>query len=233
MKLAIMQPYFFPYIGYFQLMNAVDVFVVYDDIKYTKKGWINRNRILVNGKDLLFTLPLKKDSDYLDIYQRKISNDFHTESKKILNRIEAAYRKAPYFKEVFSIVTGCILYKEENLFNFIYYSIEKVKTYLDIKTKLIISSEIGIRERLKGEARVISICKQLKTMHYINAIGGVKLYNKDTFLKENIKLNFIKSDEIEYKQFDNIFVPWLSIIDVMMFNSREEIAKMLNSYTLI
>ena len=84
MKLAIMQPYFFPYIGYFQLMNAVDVFVVYDDIKYTKKGWINRNRILVNGKDLLFTLPLKKDSDYLDIYQRKISNDFHTESKKIL-----------------------------------------------------------------------------------------------------------------------------------------------------
>jgi len=233
MKLGIMQPYLFPYIGYFQLINVVDKFVVYDDIKYTKKGWINRNRILVNGKDQLFTLPLKKDSDFLDVCQRKLADNFGVERRKILNRIDAAYRKAPYFEEVFSIISDCMLYDEKNLFNFIYYSIKKVTDYLGIETKLVISSEIGMKERLKGEARVISICKKLGANHYINAIGGVELYNKDNFLKENIKLNFIKSDIIEYKQFDNAFIPSLSIIDVMMFNSREEIAKMLNSYTLI
>lgn len=233
MKLGIMQPYFFPYIGYFQLINAVDKFVVYDDIKYSKRGWINRNRILLNGKDQFFTLPLKKDSDYLDICQRKLSNNFDIESKKILNKIETLYRKAPYFKEVFSVVINCMLYKEENLFKYVFYSIDKIKTYLDIKTKLITSSEIGIRKRLKGEAGVISICKKMKSTHYINAIGGVELYDKDTFLKENIKLNFIKSDMIEYKQFGNVFVPWLSIIDIMMFNSKKDIAKMLRSYTLI
>jgi hypothetical protein len=214
-------------------MNAVDKFVVYDDIKYTKKGWINRNRILVNGKDQLFTLPLKKDSDYLDVCQRRLSNNFDVESKKILNKIETLYRKAPYFKKVFPLVTDCLLYDEKNLFKYIYYSIKKIKIYLNIKTKLVISSEIGIKERLKGEARVISICKKMKSTHYINAIGGVELYDKDTFLKENIKLNFVKSDMIEYKQFDNVFVPWLSIIDVMMFNSKKDIAKMLLSYTLI
>lgn len=234
MKLAIMQPYFFPYIGYFQLMNNVDNFVVYDDIKFTKKGWINRNRILVNGKDQLFTLPLKKDSDYLDVCQRKLSDNYKTEAKKLLNKIEASYKKAPHFKEAYPIITDCFLYKEENLFNFIYHSIEKIKAYLGIKTKLLINSKIGLKERMKGEARVISICKHLGASHYINPIGGLELYDKETFLKENIKLNFIESnDVIRYKQFDNIFAPWLSVIDVMMFNNKEEIAKMLELYTLI
>lgn len=232
MKLAIMQPYLFPYIGYFQLINAVDKFVIYDDIKYTKKGWINRNRILVNGKDKLFTIPLKKDSDYLDIYERKLSDNSPAEIKKILNKIEASYKKAPYYREIYPIITDCLLHEENNLFDYIYYSIKKIKTYLNIKTKLIISSKIGIKKRLKGEAKVISICKRLKSTHYINAIGGVKLYDKENFLKENIKLNFIKSNVIEYKQFNNIFIPSLSIIDVMMFNSKKEITKMLNDYTL-
>lgn len=234
MKLAIMQPYFLPYIGYFQLMNSVDNFVVYDDIEFTKKGWINRNRILVNGKDQLFTLPIKKDSDYLGVCERRLSNNYKIEAKKILNKIEIYYKKAPHFKEVYPIITDCFLYKEENLFNFIYYSIEKIKTSLGIKTKLLISSKIGLKERLKGEARVISICKHLGASHYINAIGGLELYDKEIFLKEDLKLNFIKSsDVIRYKQFDNIFVPWLSIIDVMMFNTKEEISKMLDLYTLI
>src|SRR5574340_416914 len=149
MKLAIMQPYFFPYIGYFQLINTADKFVVYDDIKYTKKGWINRNRILVNGKDRLFTLPLKKDSDYLDVYQRKLADNYNSESKNILNKIRASYNKAPYFKEAFPVFADCILYQEENLFKFIYHSLEKINAYLGIKTKLEISSEIGIKKRLK------------------------------------------------------------------------------------
>jgi hypothetical protein len=233
MKLGIMQPYFFPYIGYFQLINVVDKFVLYDEIKYTKKGWINRNRILSNGKDYLFTLPIKNDSDYLDICDRKLANNFNIEAKKILNKIEASYRKAPYYEEIYPIISDCLLKKEDNLFNYIYYSIEKIKNYLDIKTELLIYSNLGIKNRLKEEERVIQICKHLEATYYINAIGGVELYNKEIFLKENIKLNFIKSDMIEYQQFDNAFIPWLSIIDVMMFNSKEDIIKMLNSYTLI
>ena len=228
-----MQPYFLPYIGYFQLMNAVDKFVIYDDVKHAKKGWINRNRILLNGKDHLFTLPLKKDSDFLDVRERSLSDNFETESKKILNKIATSYKKAPYYSQAYSTISDCFLYKERNLFKFIFHSIEKIREYLDIKTEILISSEIGLKERLRGEERVISICKHFGADHYINAIGGVELYDKETFLKENIKLNFIKSNSIEYKQFANVFVPWLSVIDLMMFNSKEKMVEYLNSYTLI
>ena len=95
MKLAIMQPYFLPYIGYFQLIAAVDQFIVYDNIKYTKKGWINRNRLLQNGTDTVFSIPLSKDSDALDIRERQIAADFRRD--KLLKQIAEAYRKAPYF----------------------------------------------------------------------------------------------------------------------------------------
>ncbi|KKS90472.1 MAG: hypothetical protein UV63_C0001G0076 [Microgenomates group bacterium GW2011_GWC1_43_11] len=228
-----MQPYLFPYIGYFQLIHAVDKFVVYDDIEYSKKGWVNRNRILVNGKDQLFTLPLKKDSDYLHISKRKLADNYRTEAKKIFNKINSIYKNAPYYDEVNRLIFDCLTYEDRNLFNFVYHSIREIINFLEIKTELLIFSKIGIKERLKGEQCVIQICKHLKASQYINAIGGVELYNKKIFLKENIKLNFIKSNFIEYKQFDNIFVPWLSIIDIMMFNSTKEIKKMLYSYALI
>src|SRR5690606_18130129 len=122
MRLAIMQPYFCPYIGYFQLMNAVDKFVVYDNIQYTKKGWINRNRILMNGKDQLFSLPVKKDSDYLNINQRFLSDDFDGEKKKLLNKFKGAYNKAPYFKEIFPLLQEIINDDSNNLFDYIYHS---------------------------------------------------------------------------------------------------------------
>ncbi len=83
MKLAIMQPYFFPYIGYFQLINTVDEFVVYDNIEFTKKGWINRNRILVNGKDEYITLPIKKDSDFLHVKDRFLAETWSKDSAKM------------------------------------------------------------------------------------------------------------------------------------------------------
>ena len=233
MKLGIMQPYFFPYIGYFQLISSVDKFVIYDNIKYTKKGWINRNRIIANGKDQLFTIPLRNGSDYLDINQRKLSYDYQSATKKILRKIEASYKKAPYYDKAYPVIADCLLYKDKNLFNFIYYSIKKIKKYLDIKTEILISSQIEIKKRLKGELRVLSICKQLKADQYINAIGGMELYDKKRFLKDKIKLNFIKSKPIKYKQFDNVFIPWLSIIDIMMFNSQKEINKMLNDFELI
>jgi hypothetical protein len=233
MKIAVMQPYFFPYIGYFQLINSVDKFVVYDEIEYSKKGWINRNRILLNGKDQLFTIPLKKDSDFYDVCQRKLSYNYIIIAEKILNKITLAYRRAPFFKEAYPIIADCFLLEEENLFKFIYYSLEKLKAYLRIETSLLISSQIGLKERLKGELRVISICKHLNATHYINAIGGQDLYSKETFARENIRINFLKSIPISYKQFEAEFVPWLSIIDVMMFNHPDKIREMLTKYELV
>ncbi len=228
MKLAIMQPYFFPYIGYFQLINAVDQFVVYDDIQYTKKGWINRNRILIQDRDDFFS---KKDSDYLDICQRTISENYHKDFGKILNKIKESYKKAPFFNEVFPFIEDCFLIKERNLFLFIFYSINKLVKYFEIKTNLIVSSDLGIKG--SGENRVISICKQLNASNYINAIGGQKLYHKETFEQQGINLQFINTTPITYAQFNTNFIPWLSIIDVMMFNPKDEIIKMLDLYTLV
>ena len=233
MKVAIMQPYFFPYIGYFQLMAAVDEFIVYDNIEFTKKGWINRNRILVNGTDSYITLPLKSDSDFLNIRERQLADTWIKEKRKILNKIFESYRKSSNFKIVSEVIEKCILFEDHNLFNFILNSLNVVKEYLEIKTPLIISSTIPIDHSLKGDKKVIEIVKSRKAENYINSIGGIELYNKEEFKKEGINLNFLKSTNFIYKQYDNTFVPWLSIIDVMMFNSKEEIKKYLESYYTI
>jgi len=232
-KIAIMQPYFMPYIGYFQLINSVDMFVIYDNIQYTKKGWINRNRILSNGKDHLITLPIKKDSDYLDVVKRELSKSWEKDKSKMLNIIKSSYGKSPYFQETFELISKCLNNSEVNLFKFIYDSIVLMNDHLEIKTPIIISSTIDTDHTLKSQDKVLSLCKEQNADIYINSIGGVELYNKETFKQNNIELNFIKSNPIQYTQFNNEFVPWLSIIDVMMFNSRNQIKEYLNNYTLI
>lgn len=228
-----MQPYFFPYIGYFQLINSVDKFIIYDNIQYTKKGWINRNRILVNGKDQLITLPIKKDSDYLNVVQRKLSESWVNDKNKILNLIKSSYNKSPYFEKIFSLVSECINNPETNLFKFIYDSILLIKEFLGIKTEIVISSLIEVDHSLKSQEKVLSLCKNQNAKIYINSIGGVELYDKKVFEENGIELNFIKTNPIKYKQFGDQFVPWLSIIDILMFNNKDEINKYLNEYTLI
>ena len=231
MKLGIMQPYFLPYIGYFQLLNAVDKYVIYDNIQYTKKGWINRNRILKNGKDLMITIPLEKDSDYLDVKERSLSVGF--DKKKLLNQIRESYRKAPYFEQTIPLIERIVNFDDNNLFHYIDNSVREICRYLGINTEIIISSSLGIDHSLKGQDKVIAICKELKATDYYNAIGGQELYSPEEFKKENINLHFISSSPIEYKQFANEFVPWLSILDVMMFNSLEDIHRILDNYELI
>lgn len=233
MKIAVMQSYFLPYIGYFQLIKAVDKFVVYDNIEFTKKGWINRNRVLLNGKDEFVTLPLKKDSDYLNIAQRRLSDTFKTERVKLLRRISGSYRTAPQFEKVFPLIEGIFNTDDENLFDFIYQSLQMVCQFLHIKTEFVISSTLAIDHRLKSQDKVIAICKELNASQYINPIGGIALYSKEVFNKSNVELNFMKSDTIEYQQFTNPFIPWLSIIDVMMFNSEEKIQHYLQSFSIL
>jgi hypothetical protein len=232
MRLAIMQPYFLPYIGYFQLIAATDLFVVYDNIQYTKKGWFNRNRMLLNGTDKLFSLPLKKDSDFLDVVEREISQDFNPD--KFLNQFKGAYIRAPYFAEVYLLLEQIVRYDEWNLFRFIYHSIVRTCEYLGIDTKISISSDIAIDHKLKNQDRVIALCKAVGADTYINPIGGIDLYAKDEFEANNIELKFIQSNPFEYSQFGNDFVPWLSIVDVMMFSPCDTIRECIShNYDLI
>ncbi|MFC5520596.1 WbqC family protein [Polaromonas jejuensis] len=232
MKAAIMQPYFLPYIGYFQLISSVDLFVVYDNIKYTKKGWINRNRMLQNGKDVMFSLPLKSDSDYLDVWERELAADFSRD--KLLNQFKGAYRRAPYFAQAFPLIEQIVRHDEPNLFKFIHNSIVRTCEHLGITTEIRISSDIAIDHNLKNQEKVLALCEAVGASTYVNAIGGMELYSRAEFRTLDIELKFIESKPFKYAQFDNEFVPWLSIIDVLMFNPLDAIRECINSnYELI
>lgn len=233
MTIAIMQPYIFPYLGYWQLINTVDTFVLYNNIEFSKKGWFHRNNILINNTKTLFTIPLKKDSDFLDVNKRFLATDSEKSVKKILSQIENNYKKAPYYKDVFPLIKGIFFYTEKNLFDYILNSIQKVCTYLEIKTKIIISSEIDIDHSLKAQEKVIAINKELRADKYINPIGGVDLYNSEVFKRQNIELLFLNSSVPKYTQFGGEFVSHLSIIDILMFNHKDDVKQMLTMYTLI
>lgn len=228
--LAIMQPYFLPYIGYWQLLNAADEFVVYDNIQYTKKGWISRNRFLQNGKDELFSLSLMAGSDYLNVVDRTLSPTFSRE--KLLAQLSNAYRKAPHYKDAMPLVEDIVLHKNDNLFGYIYHSLTKVKEHLDIITPLVISSDLDINHSLKSQNKVIALCKSRSANTYINPIGGTDLYNNDIFEKNALGLKFLRTNNITYPQFGNDFIPHLSILDVLMFNSRQAVKDFLGEYKL-
>lgn len=216
MKAAIMQPYFLPYIGYFQLIAAVDLFIMYDNIKYTKKGWINRNRMLQNGQAAVFSLPLKGDSDSLDVRDRELAGDFKRE--KLLNQISGAYRPAPFFAQTFPVIEEVVRFEDRNLFRFVEHSIRRISQHLGITTEVRRSSDVAADHSLKSQDRVLALCEAVGAKNYVNPIGGVELYSRDDFKARGVKLEFITSKPFDYAQFDSDFVPWLSIADVMMFN---------------
>lgn len=221
-----MQPYFLPYIGYFQLLASVDQFIVYDNIKYTKKGWINRNRMLLNGTDVMFSLSLKKGSDSLHIVERELSAEFNR--SKLLNQFKGAYGRAPHFELTYPVLEQIVRHEDANLFRYIHHSIMQLCAHLGIKTEIRSSSEIAIDQDLKGQEKVLALCKAAGADTYINAIGGIELYAKDDFYSQGIDLQFIKSRPFDYAQFGAPFVPWLSIVDVLMFNSLNTVRHCIN-----
>ncbi|MDP4208587.1 MAG: WbqC family protein [Bacteroidota bacterium] len=229
MKVGIMQPYLFPYIGYFQLMRAVDTFVIYDDVNFIKQGWINRNRLLLNGKDFMFNITLNGASSFKKINEIGVQGN----NQKLIKTIEQAYYKAPHFRTVFPMLNEILLYQESNLAKYLTNSLHVIVNYLGIDITILISSEIKKDDSLKADDKIINICQHLTATNYINAIGGQELYSKQKFAQHGLVLNFIKSKPITYQQFKNNFIPWLSIIDVMMFNSKNEIWSLINNYELV
>jgi hypothetical protein len=220
-----MQPYFLPYIGYFQLLASVDQFILYDNIKYTKKSWINRNRMLLNGADAMFSLPLKKGSDSLDIVERELALEF--DRSKLLNQFRGAYGRAPQFELTYPVLEQIIQHDEANLFRYIQHSIVQLCEHLNINTEVRISSEISIDHELKSQDKVLALCGAARADTYINTIGGIELYDKNDFRIKGIDLQFIKARSFKYTQFQSEFVPWLSIVDVLMFNPIEEVIKVI------
>lgn len=233
MKLAITQPYLFPYIGYWQLIAAADRFVLLDDVNYIKKGFINRNRILYGNSDHQFTISLDHPSQNNLIMDSKLSAD--PESRmNFLRLVQDAYRHAPYYDAVYPMVERVMTNSELDLTEFIFYSIRETAAYLGVKTEFTKSSLVEKDPALRAQDRIIAICKKLDADTYINPAGGRELYDQETFAANGLQLYFIdmKQDMVRYKQFAEPFIENLSIIDVMMFNSVEEIGELLKYYEL-
>ena len=227
-----MQPYFLPYIGYFQLINSVDKFILLDDVNYIKKGYINRNQILINGRAQNITIPLSKASQNKYIKEIQLVEDL-----KILNKIKTtvstAYAKAPFYHQILPLFISIIDYKSSNISDFNYNSLKIICDYLEITTEIIQSSSIYPKNELEKTDRIINIIDQNKGKTYINPIGGTGLYKKEYFKEKGITLNFIKSKPINYSQHGESFVPFLSILDILMFNNKETLKKHLNAFELI
>ena len=246
MNLGIMQPYFFPYIGYWQLMALTDIYVIYDDVNFIKGGWINRNRILGPDGPFYINVPCKNAGSGIRICD--VGTDISpTYLRKISNTLTFAYRRAPYFEDVYPFIFELMSFRSDSLADYLSNAIEKTASGLGIDTTFIRSSGTPLAPELRGQTRVIEICRKLGAADYYNAIGGVKLYSPGEFEKAGITLKFVKTGDIRYPQTfgsskaaaqfcpelfgssepADPFCPNLSIIDVLMNTGWEGTRKLL------
>lgn len=229
-----MQPYFMPYIGYFQLINAVDKFIFYDDVTFIKQGWINRNQILINNQAKMFCIPLSNASSHVLIKDVLISESAYQKWKKsFLNSIFFSYKKAKNYSKINNLIEKILEKKPEKISELAIKSVIEVAQYLNLKTEFEICSDVYSNTYLSGQNRVLDICRREKATTYINPFGGMELYSQSIFYEKNIELFFIKANKSIYPQFSEEFVPFLSIIDVLMFNDIHDIHEQLDNFTLL
>lgn len=244
MKIGVMQAYFIPYIGYFQLIDAVDTFIMYEYVTFRKRSWITKNRLLDKGRSQPFELnvPVSAKSSYKRIEEIEISEGNYSR-KKTLKQIELNYKKALFFNDVYPLVERLISIKETSIHRYNSLIVQGICEFLEIKTKIIFenSSSIEMEEQLSKKVideeeektrRIFEICKAYKADVYINPIGGIDLYKKEPFKKEDIDLFFVETEDFSYKQFKDDFVPYLSIIDVLMHNGKSKTQELIKKYNL-
>lgn len=229
MSFAVMQPYLFPYLGYYQLVNAVDSFVFYDDVTYIKNGYINRNNILVSGKAQRFTVPV------LGASSNKLIKDlnFDANVKKTLKTISQSYVKAPYFHDIYPMVEKILKNAERHVHTLCANSIMSVFSYLDINKQFKFSSDLEYDRALPAADKLIAMAALLNSKDYINSPGGKALYKKEYFSDKGVNLSFIEIQSVTYEQGKADFVPYLSMIDVLMWNSKEQVKELLTQYELV
>lgn len=233
MKLAIMQPYFFPYLGYFQLIYAADKFVFYDDVNFIKNGWINRNRFQLGGKARYFTVPLSAASPFSEIKDTHFDNRDLRWKRKVLGSFRVAYKNAPYASVGLEMIERALSSETESIGTLARQSVMSIVQYLDLKCEMVRSSHIYANDHLKGQTRVLDICRRECANIYINSIGGRELYAEDVFRGAGIELLFLSGKLPAYYQGPWPFVPGLSILDVIMHCSRQMILDMLMQYELL
>lgn len=228
MKVALMQPYFFPYIGYFQLIHAVDEFVIFDNAQYIRRGWMNRNRILNAQKEAIYiNVPVQKAKRETKIKDIVINNNINWK-ENIFNQLNY-YQKTPYYVDTMNFLNECLNNEYSNLSQFNTLLLKKICNLLDIKTNIsVLSKELPIiSDDNAADEWGIEVSKALNATVYINAIGGMEFYDQQKYITNGLDIQFIKPMLKPYNQFNNTFIPGLSIIDVMMFNPVEEIKEML------
>jgi len=231
-SLVIMQPYFLPYIGYWQLMRAAECFVIYDDVNYIKSGWINRNRILINRAPAYFTLPLQQASS-----NRRICDIGLQPSEvwrdKLVKTLELTYRQAPCFPEVFPVLAAIIRHRTDSLGEFLAHQLQTLAAFMGLATQFILASKCHQKDSLDGQARVINICRREGATVYINPQGGQGLYDASAFYQQGIDLRFLVMQPIPYPQASREFLPYLSIVDALMAVGPVAIKTHLDAYRLI
>ena len=231
MTISSNQPYYFPYIAYWQMIGASDLFLVGDDFAYMKHGWIARNRILVGGGPQYFRVEVDHKSSFRLISDTLLSPSMNVSDK--LKTVEMAYHEAPYFGDVFPLFERVLCNPERRLVPFLEYSIKEVCDYLGITTPFGRTSDYPGNSALKREERIYDLCVRTGADRYINLPGGSALYHAEDFAKHGIELRFIRSRLTPYRQWGGPFVERLSILDAMMFNSREQLHAMLDDYDLV
>lgn len=221
-----MQPYLFPYIGYFQLIAAVDKFVFYDDVNFIKNGWINRNRLFLAGEIRYITVPLSSASSFLKIKEVEIQNN-SLWKKKMLESLRHSYAKSLNFSAINSLVSEILFSDIDGIGEMAKFSIVSIAKYLEIDTKFVSSSSCYGNDNLSGSDRVIDICKLENADCYFNLPGGRTIYDDLLFKSNGIQLEFIEPNFSPYKQFSQDFCAGLSMIDVLMFNDKKNVRAML------
>ncbi|MGE7947219.1 WbqC family protein [Lysinibacillus sp. NPDC093688] len=231
MRVAIMQPYFFPYIGYFSLLQAADMFVILDTVQFQRKSWMKRNKIITfKGGSTYIELPVKKAPLDTLINQIVINNEI--DWKTTLFSQLLVYKKAPFYNETINTVNSVLNEDTNKLVDINKNILLEISNYLRLDCEIVVFSEMKIKVEDVNSADewALNISKALNATEYINPPGGVSFFNKQKYKDSNIELKFIKNKLRQYKQFHFNFIPGLSMIDVMMFNSKEEIRTMLTDY---
>lgn len=232
MKVAIMQPYFLPYLGYFQLIHASDIFVLFDDVNFIKKGWIHRNRILVKQGEHLFSLPLSKASQNKLVCDHKLvdASDFASKFTKLLI---SNYKSAPYYSQGMDIMMQIFDHKTDDLTTLCHRSIEVICKELGFQRKLLRSSKLSNNKTKKAADKVADIVNLLHGDVYINLPGGRELYNAVFFKSKGLELKFIQPYPCPtYPQILTGFVPNLSILDMLMSVSADQLKNWISNYEL-
>ena len=234
MKLAIMQPYFFPYPGYFSLIKNADKWIFNDEVQMIHKGWVERNRILKqNGGWHYIRMPLVKHK-YTTLIKDVRVRTHEDWQRKILAQLGHYRKSAPHYYQVISFLNEVFKKKFDCLTHQNAYLLQMTCAYIGFEMKYEVLSEMDIDFRyIKApDDWSLNICKALGYDHYLNPILGKSFYDRNKYEKNEIQLDFLRFNEPPYKQFNDEFISGLSIIDIMMFNTPDEINTMLDDFTL-